>query len=279
MNAPLARLALRLSARSPWRTLLLVAAVATAAGWLGARTMAMRAIVEQAEAAATELSAVLVAPLEPGRGARCAPASAQELGAIAGVRAARMVVECRAAGVELDVGRAEEAEAVAAEASALLGEGWSATTRARLSVATIAALERDAGIGVLSAAPVLLGMLLVVLALGHGGTEARDLVGKLKLVGMTSRQVAWLLGVGSFLPCLAGALLGLSVGVVAVHANPFDWRGTLAGLGPMGHSGSSALLDAVVAVAAFVLAPCAAAVVLPAIRLARADPARLLEGG
>jgi hypothetical protein len=279
MNAVLARLALRLLGHRPWRSVLLMLAVCSTSAWLAGRTIASRSAIEHAEAEAQTWPAVIATTTNPAEAARCAQAPPTDLGAIPGVGAARVVVECRIVGHELEVGRAEEAEAIAKEAAATLGDGWEVSTRSRLRTAAIAALERQAGLSTLSATPTVLALLLVLLALGHGGTETPELVGKLKLVGFTTRQCAWLLVARSLVPCVLGCGLGVGLASIAMATGWLSWLREISGLGQAVACGWRSTLDATLGVVAFVLTPCLVAAAAPAVRLAREDPARILEAG
>jgi hypothetical protein len=279
MNAALARFALRLLGHRPWRSVLLMLAVSATSAWLAGRTITSRAAIEHAEAEAQAWPAVIATTTSPVEAACCAPVPPTDLGAIPGVGTARVVLECRIVGHELEVGRAEEAEAVAKEAAATLGDGWEVSTRSRMRTAAIAALERQAGLATLSATPIVLSLLLVLLALGHGGTETPELVGKLKLVGFTTRQCAWLLVVRSLGPCVLGCVLGVALASIAMATGWLGWLREMSGLGHSVAFGWRTILDATLGVVAFVLAPCLVAAAAPAVRLARDDPARILEAG
>lgn len=177
--------------------------------------------------------------------------------------------------------RQEEDEALVPEIARALGRPVRVSTRAQMAKAFHALSSQRSGLWLLLALPTLLGLALVVAAVATGGPDARVEAGRLKLLGWTTWDVARLHLVGALAPAAAAAALALSAsyaGIFLFGGGPaaalllgFDDLAPSLSLTPEG-----ALL-VLAEVAGLVLAPCAFAALLPAVRLARADPSELLE--
>ena len=181
----------------------------------------------------------------------------------------------------IDTARDEENDALAREVAAVLGYPVRVTTRAQMLGAYRTQLSDRGGLGWMMLGPALLAVVLLILAAASGGPGARHDVGKLKLIGWSTGEVARLhvtqMGVVGFV----GVGLGLIGAYVGVHVA--GGTSILAPLLGFSEGPSQLVLDTegailvLVVVGACALLPCMIAALVPAFRLAREDPTNLLE--
>ena len=182
----------------------------------------------------------------------------------------------------VDTARSEENDAIAGEVAAAVAHPARAVTRAQMRGAYLAQAGQRGGVTFLVIVPSILALALIVAGVASGEAGARRDVGKLKLLGWTTRNVATLHLLEVGLVAFAGA----GAGLVSAYAQVF-----LLGAGPLialllGWSDAppNLTLDptgtvlALLQIAALVFVPCAVAAIVPSWRLARTDPADLLEG-
>jgi hypothetical protein len=175
----------------------------------------------------------------------------------------------------------QEEEALAREIPA--GAPWPlrVVTRKQLDGAYMAQLGQRMGLTTMTLVPSILALALLVAGIAAGGDKARREVGKLKLLGWSTGQVAMLHVLEVAVPAGAGAFAGLALG----YAQLFVFGGgnlTAAVLGwgdiaPHFWLDSTGAALAMVQIAALVLAPCGVAAAVPSWRLAHADPVQLIE--
>jgi len=192
-----------------------------------------------------------------------------------------LLPEGRATDLAVTSVRSEEDEALVTEIARALGYPVRVTTRAQMRGAFRSLTAQRGGLWLLFALPAILGLALVVGQVASGGPAARLEAGKLKLLGWTTWDVARLHLVEALVPAGLASALGLALsytGVFGFGGGPA--AALLLGFERIAPGIGLATEGAVLALAqvgAVVLLPCVLAALLPAARLAREDPADLLE--
>lgn len=178
--------------------------------------------------------------------------------------------------------RDEENEVLVTEIAGALDFPVRVTTRAEMLGAYRTQSGRTGSIAFVMLIPSMLGLVLVVATAAAGGASARVDVGKLKLLGWTSGDVARLHALEVGLVSTVAIAVGLSaayaglllLGGASVVAPVFGWRGTQPHLMLSTEGAALSLL----VIAACIFVPCMVAALVPSFRLARSDPADLVEG-
>ena len=178
--------------------------------------------------------------------------------------------------------RDEENEALVGEIADALAFPVRVTTRAEMLGSYRTQTGRAGSIAFLMLLPALLGLVLVVAVTAAGGASTRIEVGKLKLLGWTSGDVARLHSLEVGLVAGAAVALGLCaayaglflLGGASVVTPVFGWTDSQPHLL---FSTEGAVLSLLV-IGACVFIPCLVAALVPSFRLARSDPAELVEG-
>lgn len=177
--------------------------------------------------------------------------------------------------------RPEEDAAVTREIARSLGFPVRALTREQMRGAFRTQLGDRGGLWLLFALPAVLGLVLVVGQIASGGPNARVEAGRLKLLGWTTWDVARIHLYEALVPsglAVTTALIVSYVGVFFAGGGPA--AAALLGferLSPAFTLATSAAPLALAEVAASVLLPTLLAALVPAARVATADPAELLE--
>ncbi len=188
----------------------------------------------------------------------------------------------KATDIAVESVRDEENDALVIEIGKTLDTPVRVTTRAQMLGAYRVQTARSGTFAFASLLPALLGLLLLIWVTSTGGVSARSDVGKLKLMGWSSGEVALLhitetglVGIVSVGIGLVFAYLGLFVfGGVSVATTVLGWSNQPPHLVLSTEGAALSML----VVGACVLLPCLAAVLFPAWRLARVDPIELVEG-
>lgn len=187
----------------------------------------------------------------------------------------------RATDIAVESARDQENDALVLEIAEALNEPVRVVTRAQMLGAYRVQAGQRATLVFILIAPALLALLLLVGVTASGGPNARADVGKLKLIGWTSGDVARLHVLEVSL--VGGLAVGL--GIVGAYAGLFLLGGSTVTTTLLGWRTSTPHLMlstegaalSMLVVAASVLLPCVVAAVLPALRLARVDPMELTE--
>ncbi|MBI5548073.1 MAG: hypothetical protein HY901_29690 [Deltaproteobacteria bacterium] len=192
-----------------------------------------------------------------------------------------LLPEATATDIAVTSVRAEEDDALVGEIARALGYPVRVTTRAQMRGAFRSFTGERGGLWLLLALPAILALALIVGQIASGGAGARLEAGRLKLLGWTTWDVARLHLAEALIPGGLAAATGLAaayVGVFALGGGPA--AALLLGFQRVAPSlalSTEGALLALLQVGAVVLAPCAVAALIPAARLARSDPADLLE--
>jgi ABC-type lipoprotein release transport system permease subunit len=187
----------------------------------------------------------------------------------------------RATDIAVQSARDEENDALVPEIASALDEPVRVVTRAQMLGAYRVQSGRTGTLAFAMLAPAILGLLLLVAATASGGASARADVGKLKMIGWSSGEVARLhvlevgiVGIVAVGLALSAAYAGLFVfGGASVASTVLGWK-TEAPFLLLSTEGAALSL---LVIGAAVLVPCLVAAVVPAVRLARTDPVELTE--
>lgn len=192
-----------------------------------------------------------------------------------------MLGEGQATDIAIDTTREQENDALAREIGAASAVPLRVVTRAQLVQAYGAQRGQRAGLLVAMLVPAALALALLVAGIVAAGDSARRDVGKLKLVGWSTGQIALLHWAEVGLPATMGATVGLATAYAQVFLlGGGQWLSLALGWGA---SAPALWLDtegavlAMIQVGALVLVPCTVAALLPAWWLARTDPIELVE--
>ncbi len=188
----------------------------------------------------------------------------------------------RATDLAVRTARDEENDVLVPEIAEAMPHPVRVTTRAEMLGAYRVQLGRRGSLAFVALLPALLSLVLIVAAAVSGGPRTRAEVGKLKMIGWTTHDVARLhlteMGVVGSVAVgtgLAAAYAGLFVfGGGSVATTVLGWESVQPSLRL---STEGAALSMIV-IAASIIVPCLAASLVPALRLARTDPA-VLTGG
>ncbi len=175
----------------------------------------------------------------------------------------------------------QEEEALAREVAADAPWPLRVVTRKQLDGAYMAQLGQRGGLTTMTLVPSILALALLVAGIAAGGDKARREVGKLKLLGWSTGQIATLHLLEVAVPAGAGTFAGVALGYAqlfvfgggSLTATVLGWEGTA----PHLWLDSTGAALTMVQVAALVLAPCGVAAAVPSWRLAHADPIELIE--
>jgi ABC-type lipoprotein release transport system permease subunit len=197
------------------------------------------------------------------------------------VRALLLIPAHRATDIAVESARDEENDALVVEIAEALKEPVRVVTRAQMLGSYRVQAGQRATLAFVLIAPAILALLLLVGITASGGPTARADVGKLKLIGWTSGDVARL----HVLEVSLVGVLAVGLGTVAAYAGLFLLGGSTVTTTLLGWRSSTPHLVlstegaalSMVVVAASVLLPCVVAALLPAFRLARVDPMELTE--
>jgi hypothetical protein len=177
--------------------------------------------------------------------------------------------------------RPEEDSALVPEIAAALPYPARIVTRAQMRGAYLGQTGQRSGLYLLLLGPALISLSLIIAMLASGGPMVRADVGKLKALGWTTAHVV-LLHLGEFVfVAISSTLLGACTSYLALFAfgggplasSLLGWDSLSPGL----RLDTSAAAPVLALVIASVLLPSTFAALLPAIRLARVDPAELLD--
>jgi hypothetical protein len=183
--------------------------------------------------------------------------------------------------IAVESARDEENDALVSEIAKTVQVPVRVTTRAQMLGAYRVQTGRTGTVAFVMLVPAILGLILLVGATASGGTTARADVGKLKLMGWSSGDVARLHVTEVGMVSLVAVGLGLSVayaglflfGGSSVAGTVLGWKTELPYLLLSTEGAALSLL----VIGASVLVPCLVAALVPAFRLARTDPAELAE--
>jgi ABC-type lipoprotein release transport system permease subunit len=196
-------------------------------------------------------------------------------------RRALLLDSSHATDVAVESIRPEEDDALVREIAARLGYPVRVVTRAQMRGAWQTRAGMTGTIRLLALSPALLTVLLLAVSLAMGGPESRQDAGKLKLAGWQTRHVAWLFALQSMSVCTASVGIGLVIAyvlVIPLGAGPllgpfFGWTASL----PQLTLDAGGAVQVLLLVGGIMMVPILGASFLPAWRVARIDPAELLE--
>ena len=186
----------------------------------------------------------------------------------------------KATDIAVESARDEENDALVPEIAAAVSEPLRVVTRAEMLGAYRVQSGQRATLAFLTLTPSVLALLLIVALTASGGASARSDVGKLKLMGWTSGEVARL----HLTEMSLVASLAVGLGLTAAYAGLFLLGGVTVTTVLLGWSSNPHLALstegaalALLLTGASVLVPCLVAALVPAFRLARVDPIELTE--
>ncbi len=195
-------------------------------------------------------------------------------------RALLLLPPDKATDIAVDSARDEENDALVREIAVAVSAPLRVVTRAEMLGAYQVQSGQRATLAFLSLTPSVLALLLIVALTASGGASARSDVGKLKLMGWTSGEVARLhLAEMSFV-----AIVAVGMGLTVSYTGLFPLGGVTVTAVLLGWSSNPHLALstegaalALLLTGASVLLPCLVAALVPAFRLARVDPIELTE--